>query len=144
MNTTADAVLFAVIDRITATELGTDQVNACDKFTALPSLDALIADERDRIFYPALTSGPMPVDRSRCKDTLSVTFCFRYFGEFESMRRMLRDMPIVRERIRTAVAGNVSGLDSAKVGAPTYDTTSLAKHTIAQLPVTLEYHVEVG
>lgn len=143
MNTTADVMLFAVIERITTTELGTDQVNACDKFTALPSLDALIADERDRIFYPALTSGPEPVDRSRCKDKLSVTFCFRYFGEFESMKRMLRDMPIVRERIRSAVAANIPGLDSAKVGTPTYDTTSLAKHTIAQLPVIFEYHVGV-
>ena len=146
MNTTPDVVLAAEREWIAATVLPKEDVaSGWDVFTFVPSLEALIGEERDRIGYAQIVAGPAPKPGVRCRDILRVAFGFRYFNDFASQARMLRDITVLNERFRGSVAPNIDGLDRAKPadGGPSYDYSSLAKAVIVVFDVTLEYHVEV-
>lgn len=152
MNTTDDAVISDFRDWIAATEIPkADQVSGFDKFVSLPSLVALQAFERDRGFYVQIIQGPYPKPGTTCMNRVHVYVGVRFFNDFASQARMLRDVPALRLRMRAAVpksndpgTPHVTGLNKVEVSGPLHDYQTIEKGDLVVFDVVLDYHVEVS
>lgn len=142
---TADDVVWAAFRKwIADTPIDeADKIGGFDFFLVVPSAEALRANERDRVTYVQVAQGPAPKAGARCINQLRLAVGTRFFNEFDSQARMLRDVPLLRERMRTAVAPNIAGLQKVEVGVPIHDYSTIEKVDLVVFDVLLEYHVEV-
>lgn len=142
MSTTLSDVLRALRARLESTYLPPERkVTEHDTYSVVPSLEALQGNERDRVLYMILLSGPAPKTGVRCQDTARLAIGGRWFNEFESVYRMADDVPDLRERIRTAT--EIDGVKKCTPTGPLYDYQTLEKATLVVFDVTIEYEVGV-
>lgn len=150
MNTTDDAVIRDFRQWLADTPIPkADQVSGHDKFVPLESLEMVQSFERDRGLYLQILEGPMPATGSTCKNRVRLYVGVRFFLGFESQARSLRDIPLLRERMRSAVAKapdaeGIAGLDRIEVSGPLHDYQTILKGDLVTFEVALTYHVEVG
>lgn len=80
-----------------------DEVSAADRFTPVYGAGdaALDSVERDRVLVVLPTSGPLRIPGRSCPTSaFAMALSVRYFDQFESRRRMLRDTTYIETAIR--------------------------------------------
>jgi hypothetical protein len=146
--TTPDLVIEGLEDKLAALTLGgaVDIVQESDKLTCVIGPEELVAREIDRTFCVLLTGGPdIPRGSSRCTEVIRCQVHVRYFLGRESRARMLRDVPEIREALRTL--SSVTGVRSpTTVDAVIYDYGTLQgdNTVVVVFPTTITYDIEVS
>lgn len=124
----ADEVWVGLKARIEGAEFPVnDYVGQADGFKAVNSMDELEAIEADRVTAVLIAEGPfVPEKRSRCHEHIRFTVSSRYYRLDESLRRALRDQPVMLDRIRTLNQTVPQVFSAPQVTGPTWDYTSFA------------------
>ncbi len=145
--TSADVVIAALRDHVSTCPIPpADQNGEWDTFTYAENIPALEGMERDRVWAPTLLGGPERIPgNSRCHDRLRLALSVRYFRLWDSQQRMLRDIPLIRERIRSLPTHATLAGTTVKVtvSGPMHDYSTLSEiNDLVVFDVQIEYHVE--